>query len=69
MLDPLHARANLAIEESRKLRAEKLLLDRDYLEHLKALQYAILESAMVRMEMNAHRDNQEGGERLGTLDS
>lgn len=57
MSESLHARATFAIEESRKLHAEKLRLQADYQEHLKALQLSILESAMLRMEIKAHRDD------------
>lgn len=49
----------LAIEESRKLQAEKPQLQLDYLAHLKAFQFAVLESAMFRIEIRAHRDDRE----------
>jgi len=59
MADSLDARARLAIEESRRLRAERLLLSRQHVEQREALQLAVFESTMVRAEIKAHRDNEE----------
>jgi hypothetical protein len=59
MSDPLYARATLAIKERRRLQAEKLQLQLDYFERLKTLQLAVLESAMLRIEIKARRDDNE----------
>lgn len=57
MPDSLHTRAMLVIEENRRLREDKMRLDREYAEQLEALRFAILESAMSRVESKARRDN------------
>jgi hypothetical protein len=59
MGDSLHDRGRNAIEEHRRLRAEALRLGRERLDHVKALQLAILESAMLRTEIKAYRDDKE----------
>lgn len=58
MSNPMLVRATLAIEESRKLHAEKLRLNREHIEHLKALQFSILQSAILHAEIKANRDNE-----------
>ncbi|WP_342739796.1 hypothetical protein [Bradyrhizobium sp. B117] len=57
MPDPLHAHALLVIEENRKLREDRMRLDREYAEQIEALRFAILESAMSRVESKARRDD------------
>jgi hypothetical protein len=59
MRDPIQTRAQLVIEESRQLRAEGLRLHREHAEHLRALRLCVLESAMLRAEAKAYRDNEE----------
>ncbi|MDA9500822.1 hypothetical protein XI05_25750 [Bradyrhizobium sp. CCBAU 11357] len=49
-LDTLHIRALAAITKSRELQSEKKRLHREYVEHRRALQFAILESAMARID-------------------
>ena len=53
----LIARARLTIEERRKLRTDRLRLDRERVDQSKALQLSILESAMLRTETKARRDD------------
>ncbi|SFU95514.1 MULTISPECIES: hypothetical protein [Bradyrhizobium] len=57
MSDSLHSRALLVMEENRRLREDKMRLDREYAERIEALRFAILESAMSRAESKARRDN------------
>ncbi|MGY4622694.1 hypothetical protein [Bradyrhizobium sp. USDA 4486] len=57
MPDSLHRRAALVIEENRRLREDKMRLDREYAEQIEALRFAILESAMSRAESKARRDD------------
>jgi hypothetical protein len=58
MIDPLFARAQLAIEESQLLqrRSRALQAERDF--ERRQLRLAVLESAMSRSEHKAHQDNQ-----------
>ncbi|QOG23427.1 MULTISPECIES: hypothetical protein [Bradyrhizobium] len=59
MIDPLLARAQLAIEESKALQKEKLALQAEQLHSRGALRLTVMESAMYRTESKAHRDNRE----------
>jgi hypothetical protein len=59
MLDPLLARAQLAIEESRALQRFSRALQAENDQERVALRLAILQCAMDRSERKAHRDNKE----------
>jgi hypothetical protein len=59
MIDPLLARAQLAIEESRALQGQSKALQAEQLRERDELRVAVLESAMYRSETRAHRDNRE----------
>jgi len=59
MNDPLLARAQLAIEESKALRREKHVLQAEQLRSREALRLAIFESAMCRTEARACREDRE----------
>ena len=57
MIDPLLARAQLAIEESRTLREQRRkVLDQQH-ESRNKLRSAVLESASVRIEIKASRQD------------
>ncbi|MGY4570445.1 hypothetical protein GPL21_38260 [Bradyrhizobium pachyrhizi] len=57
MIDPLFARAQLAIEESHTLRAQKKSLADQRDDQLAELRQSVRNSASARMEIKAHRDN------------
>jgi hypothetical protein len=57
MNDPLFARAQLAIEESRELQRRSRVLRREYVRKRERLRLAVFESKMVRSESKACRDN------------
>ena len=59
MTDPLFARAELAIQESRQLQRGSRALHADREHDRDQLRLAIFESAMVRSESKALRDNRE----------
>lgn len=59
MRDSLNKRAQLAIEDSRRLRVERLLLERHYIDRRRALRLTVLESAMARAEAKARHDDKE----------
>jgi hypothetical protein len=59
MPDTLFARANDAIEESRALREQHRRVAGRYGEAVKDLRLAIMDSAMLRTEIKARRDNEE----------
>jgi len=59
MRDALISRATRAIDDSRTLREQRRLLMERHDQILAALRLAIMESAMVRTEIRAHRDNQD----------
>ena len=59
MIDPLLARAQLAIEESKALQTRKLALRAEQLHSRDALRLSIMESAMYRTESKAYRDDRE----------
>ena len=59
MIDPLLARAQLAVEESRALQIRSRELQAQQLRERAQLRLAIFESAMYRSETKAHRDNRE----------
>ncbi|MBV9062776.1 MAG: hypothetical protein JOY77_07580 [Alphaproteobacteria bacterium] len=56
MIDPLFARAQLAIEESRQLQLGKRALRAERECKREQLRSAIFESAMARSKSKAHRD-------------
>jgi len=57
--DPLLARAELAIEESCRLRKVRVAASRQLDQVSADLRRAVFESAMLRTEVKAHRDNSE----------
>ncbi len=59
MPDALFARATRAIEESRALREQHRRLAGYYGETVNDLRLAIMDSAMLRSEIRARRDNEE----------
>ncbi|WP_245266514.1 hypothetical protein [Bradyrhizobium sp. WSM1743] len=59
MADALLARAARAIEESRSLREQHRKVAGHYGEAVKELRLAIMDSAMLRSEIKARRDNEE----------
>ena len=59
MTDSLFARAQLAMEESLRLREQRRMLGDSRDEQLADLRRSTLESAMCRSEVRAHRDNAE----------
>ena len=59
MPDALFARATRAIEESRTLREQHRLATGRYGDAVKDLRLAIMDSAMLRSEIKARRDNEE----------
>ncbi|SMX59053.1 protein of unknown function [Bradyrhizobium sp. ORS 285] len=60
MMDPLFARAQLAIEESATIRQERRLLHEEFGPLRDRLRLTMLESAMLRSEVLAHRQNHDG---------
>jgi hypothetical protein len=64
MTDPLLARAQLAIEESRKLQTQSREIRCRNVFEREALRRSVFESAMQRSEVNAHRDNASYGRSL-----
>ena len=61
MIDPLFARSQLAIEESRQLLRQSRALQDELDGRREKLRHSIFESAMQRSEFNAYRDNKEIG--------
>lgn len=59
MPDALFARATRAIEESRALREQHRRLAGHYGETVNDLRLTIMDSAMLRSEIRARRDNEE----------
>jgi hypothetical protein len=59
MRDVLISRATRAIDDSRLLREQRRLLMERHDQILADLRLAIMDSAMVRTEIRAHRDNQD----------
>jgi hypothetical protein len=59
MTDPLFARAQLAIQENAALRAQRRVIANRHDEEARHLRREILESAMLRAEIKAYRDNSE----------
>lgn len=59
MPDALFARATIAIEESRALREQHRRVVDHYGEAVSDLRLAIMDSAMLRSEIKARRDNEE----------
>lgn len=59
MTDVLFARATRAIEESRALREQHRLFAEHYGETVSDLRLAMMDSAMLRSEIKARRDNEE----------
>lgn len=59
MIDSLFARAQLAMEESNRLREQRRLMVDSREEQLTSLRRSTFESAMYRSEIKAHRDNRE----------
>ena len=59
MIDPLFARAELAIEESRALQDQSRALQAEQVRERGELRRSVMESAMCRSEIRAHRDNRE----------
>ncbi|MCP3401705.1 MULTISPECIES: hypothetical protein [unclassified Bradyrhizobium] len=59
MRDPLFARATRAIEASRDLRSQHRLVTDRHDRALDEARLAVMESAMVRSEIKAHRDNRK----------
>ncbi|MGY3035415.1 hypothetical protein ACVIIV_004585 [Bradyrhizobium sp. USDA 4354] len=59
MPDTLFARATRAIEESRALREQHKQAAGHYGETVNDLRLAIMDSAMLRSEIKARRDNEE----------
>lgn len=57
--DALFVRASHAIEESRAVREQHRRVTGRYEEAVKDLRLAIMDSAMLRLEIKAHRDNEE----------
>lgn len=61
MTDPLLARAQLAIEENRKVRQERLTLRAEHENVLTELHRNLLKNAFVRAEIVACRQGREAG--------
>ncbi|MBR1160878.1 hypothetical protein [Bradyrhizobium elkanii] len=59
MIDPLFARAELAIEESQILREQRKSLTDQRDEQLAELRQSVRNSASARIEIKAHRDNRK----------
>ena len=59
MIDPLLARARLAIEESKALQKTKLALQAEQLHSRDALRLSVMESAMYRAESKAYREDRD----------
>lgn len=59
MIDSLFARAQLAIEESARLREQRRMLENSHDRLLGDLRRSTFESAMYRSEIKALRDNRE----------
>lgn len=59
MNDPLLARAQLAIEESRTLQKDKTRLRAEQLHSRDVLRLSVMESAMYRAESKACREDRE----------
>jgi len=59
MIDPLLARAQLAIEESWALQNRSRTLQAEHMRAREELVILIFESAAYRSETKAHRDNRE----------
>jgi hypothetical protein len=57
MIDSLLSRAQLAIDESHALRARKRGIITQFEEASQSLRLAIFESAMIRTEVKAYRDD------------
>ncbi|HZR72623.1 hypothetical protein [Bradyrhizobium sp.] len=57
MTDPLFARADLAIEESLHLRRSSRVLKSQFDHERETLRVAVFESAMLRSESKAYRDD------------
>ena len=57
MIDPLLARAELAIEEGRLLRESRQALLREFDDNMVRLRRTIFESAMLRTELKATRNS------------
>jgi hypothetical protein len=57
MIDSLFARAQLAMEESHRLREQRRAMVDSRNEQLASLRRSTFESAMCRSEIKAHRDN------------
>ena len=59
MPDPLLTRAQLEIEEARRLRERRRALREQRQEKLTELHIVLLEYAMTRVEIKAYRDDRE----------
>ena len=59
MPDPLLTRAQLVIEETRRLRERRRALREQQQEKLTELHIVLLECAMTRAEIKAYRDDRE----------
>jgi hypothetical protein len=57
MIDPLLARAQLAIEESHSTREQRRLLRAELNEMREKLRLVVFDIASLRMEIRAHREN------------
>jgi hypothetical protein len=64
MNDSLFNRAQLAMEESCRLRQERKALTGQRDQHMADLRCSVFETAMLRSEIKAHRDNREEQGRL-----
>jgi hypothetical protein len=59
MIDPLVTRAQVALQESCQIRQERRALMAEHVNSLRELRLSILESAMMRTESKARRDDRE----------
>jgi hypothetical protein len=59
MVDPLFARAQLAIEESRELQRQSHDLKTQVDGQREKLRQSLFEAAMIRSEIKAYRDDRE----------
>ena len=59
MFDPLFIRSQLAIQESQVLREQRGLLTKQQEAALNELRWAVYESACVRAEIKARRDDKQ----------
>jgi hypothetical protein len=57
MIDSLLCRARLAIEESQRMREQRRLLRAQQEKAIDELRYAVVESASIRTEVKALRDD------------